>query len=387
MNNLLAMQGSVSESAHKSTSTWLTASIAHLMFGFHTVNLFMHEAAMHFDHSVDDLKPPRTRQGDHDGDASWSEPLTTSHIKALTTCLTSIHGILTIFSSFSAEDVQTLPVFYFIRLAYASLWLIKLYLIASTPGSELSKVISIEEMKVAQHLDNALYALRAAANGGKARTAKSFLMVLVMLKNCYERQRDENSSSSEDNAKSFKLEAQPVDAGRNTPRLGYRKVSLSVDHYGDRASLEQTQPRQPQQQQHQTQPPHHQEQHQPQQPRLEAPPPLANTPLHLLSEVAMTDQASTSHAPHSSSHSNSDNNNIWYAPYSDSAPPIGPAPLAYPADYYPLDNGGLQGMDPGLEQALSMMFGGGDLSAMFMDDGFMGPGVVQTAPGVYEHMG
>ncbi|KAI4130921.1 MAG: hypothetical protein LQ347_003205 [Umbilicaria vellea] len=273
----------------------------HLTFGFHTVNLFMYEAAMHFDQSVDDLKTPRTRQGDHDGDGSWSEPLNTSHIKALTTCLTSIHGILTIFSSFSTEDVQTLPIFYFIRLAYASLWLIKMYLTASTPGSELSKVISIEEMKVAQHLDSALYALRAAADGGKARTARIFLMVLVMLKNCYERQRDGKSSSSEDNGKSFKLEAQPVDAGRNTP--------------------------------------------------------------------------------------SSNDNNIWYAPYSTSAPSIGPAPLAYPADYYPLDNGGLQGMDPGLEQALGMMFGDGDLSAMFTDDGFMGSGVVQTAPGVYEHMG
>lgn len=395
MNNSLIMQGFVSESAHKPTSTLLTANIAHLTFGFHTVNLFMHEAAMHFDQSVDDLKTPRTRQGDHDGDASWSEPLTTSHIKALTTCLTSIHGILTIFSSFSTDDVRTLPVFYFIRLAYASLWLIKMDLIASTPGSELSTVISVEEMKVAQHLDNALYALRAAADGGKARTAKSFLMVLVMLKSWYERQRDGNSSSSEDNGKPLKLEAQPVEAGRNTPRLGYRKVSLSVDDYGDRASLEQTRPRQPQQQQpqqqHQNQLPHHQAQHQPPQPRLEAPPPLANTPLHLLSEVAMTDQASTSHPTHSSSHSSSDtnhnNNNIWYAPYPNSAPSIGPAPLAYPADYYPLDNGGPQGMDPGLEQALGMMFGDGDLSALFMDDGFTGSGVVQTAPGVYEHMG
>lgn len=105
----------------------------------------------------------------------------------------------------------------------------------------------------------------------------------------------------------------------------------------------------------------------------------------------MTDQASTSHPTHSSSHSSSDtnhnNNHIWYAPYSNSAPSIGPAPLAYPADYYPLDNGGPQGMDPGLEQALGMMFGDGDLSAMFMDDGFTGSGVVQTAPGVYEHMG
>ena len=381
--------------------TWLTTYIAHLTFGFHIINLYMHEAAMHFDQSVDDLKTPRTRQGDHDGDTSWSEPLAEPHIKALTTCLASIHGTLTIFSSFSTEDVRTLPIFYFIRVAYASLWLIKMYLIASTPGSELSRAIPVEEMKVAQHLDSALNALRAAADGGKARTARSFLMVLAMLKNCYERQRDGKSSSSEDNAKSFKLEAQPVDAGRNTPRLGYRKVSLNDDNYGDRASLEQTQNHQTQQQpqqhhqQQQQQSKHHlqqqqqqqcqqhlqqQQQQQQPQPRLEASSCLANTPLHLLSEVAMTDQAST---VHSSNHSGGDN--IWYNSYNHNNNAMGSAPLAYTPDYYPVD-GGLQGMDPGLEQALGMMFGDGDLSAMFLDDGFMG-GMVQTVPGGYEHMG
>ncbi|KAA6415507.1 MAG: hypothetical protein FRX48_00222 [Lasallia pustulata] len=104
----------------------------------------------------------------------------------------------------------------------------------------------------------------------------------------------------------------------------------------------------------------------------------------------MVDQASTVHPSHSSGHSGHSGGcggaDIWYNAYSHSSSnnTIGPAALAYPAEYYPMD-GSLQGMDPGLEQALGMMFGDGDLSAMFLDDGYMGG--LQTPGGVYEHMG
>jgi hypothetical protein len=111
----------------------------------HVVNLFMHEVAMHVDHNVEEFKPPFTEEslrGSGIQEREDAMPLTPAHISALSTCLTSIDGVFEAFFSIEIEVVRTLPILFFVRIAYAVVVLIKMYFAAAKPNSELGKVIN-----------------------------------------------------------------------------------------------------------------------------------------------------------------------------------------------------------------------------------------------------
>lgn len=149
---------------------------------------------MHVDHNVEEFKPPFTEEtitglGDREVDK-----LTTAHVDALSTCLMSIDGILENFFRFDVETIRCLPIYNFIRVAYAVVVLIKMYFAAATPNSELGKVINKDNMKVEHHLDTLVELFRQAAADDKSRPSAKFLMVLLMLKTWFHRQREGNAA-------------------------------------------------------------------------------------------------------------------------------------------------------------------------------------------------
>ncbi|TVY73392.1 Transcriptional regulator WAR1 [Lachnellula suecica] len=156
----------------------------------HVVSLYMHEVAMHVDHNVDEFKPPFTEETLRGVGDREPEALTSTHISALSSCLTSIDGIFETFFQFDIETIRCLPIFNFIRVAYAVVVLIKMYFAAAQPNSELGKVINKDNMKVEQYLDNLVATFKAAAADEKSRPSAKFLMVLIMLKTWFHRQRE-----------------------------------------------------------------------------------------------------------------------------------------------------------------------------------------------------
>lgn len=214
--------------------------------------------------------------------------LTPAHISALTVCLTSIHGLFDTFLSFATDTIRNLPVFHFVRVAHASVMLIKMYFAVTTPNAELGKVISKEDLKVEHYLDKLPDAFKAAAENEMSRAAQKFLVVLVMLRSWFQKQNGRKSDGSMD----------PVQARAehdNEANLSYRPPSLHLNP-GDEGRMERTVPRLV---------------HQPTQPnKVVSGQPLttfsphlntrtqplhtASTPLHLLSEVAMVESAATS---------------------------------------------------------------------------------------------
>jgi hypothetical protein len=111
----------------------------------HVVNLYMHEVAMHVDHNVEEFKPPFTEESIRSTrveEEESSRPLTSAHIAALSTCLTSIDGIFEAFLSLDIDTIRTLPILYFVRIAYAVVVLIKMFFAAAKTNSELGKVIN-----------------------------------------------------------------------------------------------------------------------------------------------------------------------------------------------------------------------------------------------------
>lgn len=319
----------------------------------------MHEVATHADHNLEDSRPNTQAEGLRE--TGQAELLTPAHISALTTCLTSIHGIFDTFLALPTETVRNLPVFHFVRVAYACVLLIRMYYAATTADAEFGKVISKEDLRVEYYLDNLLEVFRAAAEHEKSRPAQKFLMLIVMLKTWFQRQRDGKCRVLKDafcakvgqhlggnlSLGSFHMDVRPTETTREktTPRLGYQQSHPNEDtngHTPRKAAGEQNIHREL----------------------------SGNTPLHLLSEVAMGNSAATPGGPGTSTgewwygHSSTNSGTASVGIHNPSAPPSETV-MAGENDIN-LD----AAISDGFEQAMSMTLGEGDLSSLFLGDGF-----------------
>lgn len=148
----------------------------------------MHEVALHVDKNDDTMRPAISTESLDDPIPGLSESLTAAHIGALSSCLTAIDGIFETFLAMDIRSIRCLPVFHFVRVAYAVVVLIKMYFSASSPDSELGKVINKDNMKVEEYLDKLLEKFRAVAEGEKSRPAAKFQVVLAMLRGWFHKQ-------------------------------------------------------------------------------------------------------------------------------------------------------------------------------------------------------
>jgi len=164
---------------------WFVAS---LQMSFHVLNLYMHEIATHNDFQDDIKQMPSTADPFREAFSS-DAPLTPAHINAIAACLAAIDGIFEVFVSLDPADIRCLPVFNFVRVAYAVVVLIKMYFAAASAKSELGKVINKDNMKVEHHLEKLLAKFRATAADGKSRPATKFMVVLVMLRSWFQKQK------------------------------------------------------------------------------------------------------------------------------------------------------------------------------------------------------
>ncbi|KAL6808344.1 hypothetical protein J3E69DRAFT_351842 [Trichoderma sp. SZMC 28015] len=244
-----------------------------LRLNFNVVNLYMHEMALHSDTMSDQWRPPFNTDALKDGIVN-SEPLSAAHINALSACLTAIDGILNTFLSMDVLSIRCLPVFNFMRVAYGVVILIKMYFSASSPGSEMGKVIHKDNMRVEYYLGALLDKFRATAADNKCRPAAKFLVVLAMLRSWFFKQGKEGGSgggtgSSEDSEGPCSSSSQQ--------KQQQQQQQYTAQGTQQQQQLQQQLQQQQQQQQQQLQPPQQQSRQQ-----------NVNTPLQLLSEVATT---------------------------------------------------------------------------------------------------
>ena len=170
----------------------MIVAAATLKMSFHLLNLYMHELVLHSTTPTDQIRPPFNTEIIKDGMIS-SEPLSAAHINALSACLAAIDGIFGVFLSMDVPSIRCLPVFNFVRIAYAVVVLMKMYFSASGVTSELGKVINKDNMRVEHYLDALLDKFRTTAADDKCRPAAKFLIVLAMLRSWFVKQgRDGN---------------------------------------------------------------------------------------------------------------------------------------------------------------------------------------------------
>lgn len=232
----------------------------------------MHEMALHSDTMSDQWRPPFNTDALKDGIVN-SEPLSAAHINALSACLTAIDGIFNTFLSMDVLSIRCLPVFNFMRVAYGVVILIKMYFSASSPGSEMGRVIHKDNMRVEYYLEALLDKFRATAADNKCRPAAKFLVVLAMLRSWFFKQGKEGgggggTGSSEDG---------DAPCSSSSQQKQQQQQQYTAQGTQQQQQLQQQLQQQQQQQQQQLQPPQQQSRQQ-----------NVNTPLQLLSEVATT---------------------------------------------------------------------------------------------------
>ncbi|GKT48105.1 transcriptional regulatory protein DEP1 [Colletotrichum spaethianum] len=234
-----------------------------LRMSFHVLSLYMHEIALHT--QMDDMRPPFDTATLKDNMLT-SLTLTTSHINALSACLSAIDGIFEAFLAMEVPSIRCLPVFNFVRVAYAVVVLIKMYFSATAPGSELGKVIDKDNMRVEYYLDALLEKFRAAASDDRSRPAAKFLVVLVMLRSWFLKQSRGLAVGAPPEACSCACGASGITA-RADPGVYTCFPTYRADPCGGAAA--DVPSGSPTMQEY----------------------PAANTPLHLLSEIATNDRS------------------------------------------------------------------------------------------------
>jgi hypothetical protein len=322
----------------------------------HVVSLYMHEVAMHVDHNVDEFKPPFTEDALRTV-GQTQEALSTAHIGALSSCLASIDGIFDCFLTFDVDTIRCLPVGHFVRIAYAVVVLIKMYFAAAAPNSELGKVINKEDMRVDQYLDRLVDIFKASAAEEKSRPAAKFLMVLIMLRTWFVRQREGGKPQTD----STEYAGFPASSGPANKLEG--NTAQARGPSSDRTELGSQQNMQPMPGQLQNYSP-------------------ANTPLQLLREVATGNSRGQNDSPRSGNvgtySSDWQQTQQQQNPFPSFDPLVNPPNPSLMSGYGTLNMAG--NLDPslgtefgyamgdGFEQAMGMTLGFGEFGGTYFSD-------------------
>ncbi|KAI0855821.1 hypothetical protein F4860DRAFT_495207 [Xylaria cubensis] len=331
-----------------------------LLLSFSVLNLYMHEIALQTNEEYSTSNTEALR----DPIPGLGDTLTAAHIGALSSCLTAIDGIFETFLSLDVPTIRCVPIFNFVRVAYAVVVLIKIYFSASSPNSELGKVINKDNMKVAEYLDRLLEKFRETAAQDKSRPAGKFLVVLAMVRGWFQQQQGGQGH--------VRSQSQKADSDLKSSQTPQPNPAATPSTSAETVSHSSTIPDQ--------QPPYHQSQNSKQ---SEYNP--GNTPLQLLSEIATGNgpsrNQSTSSQPVASMNTPGQGHSSWgtaavHLPYiydpntgmPTSAPTSAPGGMAAVAmggqPHIPWTNGPFGGdmnylsMGDGFEQAMGLTLTG-----------------------------
>lgn len=153
-----------------------------MIFFEHVASLYLHEIALHFNHNVEDFRLPFTEESLKTVNNS-SETLTHHQVSALIACRTAAHGILDTMLSFDMETIQSLPMLiFFVRCTYSVVILIKMHVSVSTPGSELAKMMTAEELRVEYYLDGLIATFARVHQESEFRPHHKILRILSVLR-------------------------------------------------------------------------------------------------------------------------------------------------------------------------------------------------------------
>lgn len=319
---------------------------------------------------------PPSSQSKRDFLWKYGEPLTDSALKAGIPCMEPMQDALEIFLSVPQDELDALPSVWFNRITYIIIFLMFLTLRVISPGTGTNDAGESVSLRVGEYLTRIMDKLPNSNQDEYNPAVHKFRMVLRMFKSWFERQRDgrKHGPPKREPQDPSQLQAEPVDSERNTPRQGYRKLSVHSEPNSDNAT--KTSSRSPASQNKQEIPASNL-QNQAAAPVAQ----MSNTPLKILSQVASNEpSASTQEQEQQQQPQENWYNLNEYAPQS-----YVPDTQAYYPNQHDFTNVNDYGMqttyqhlpiDPELEQAMCSAFGSeGNMMGTFFNDFFsMGQG-------------
>lgn len=154
------------------------------------LNTYIHEPTMHIDTTNDHNVAPGH-------DHHLHPPTSAAYINALTTCLTCVHRFLDITLSFDTYSLVCLPTYVLARASYAVVALMRLYAIVTGPETQIGQVIDPPSLQVEFYLDRIVEHYRAAGELAGGRGPGKFSSLLNLLRNWFVKQKDQNPSLKE----------------------------------------------------------------------------------------------------------------------------------------------------------------------------------------------
>jgi hypothetical protein len=148
---------------------------------YYTIRLYLHEIALHVDHSPEDFRAPYQMGTIHVSHENEEIP-TQVLAEAIAECISCAHGLLNTFLAMDPNSCRALPVFSYVRVSFAAFVLAKLCLSAAHPRSRIGKVLDRSSLKVESYLDRAVLHVRNVVGAHRTRVPAIFLALLFKLR-------------------------------------------------------------------------------------------------------------------------------------------------------------------------------------------------------------
>lgn len=141
---------------------------------------------MHDDHPVQDFMPPF---GLEKILSIQPDPrATSSYIDSTAISISSAQAFLDILLNMDIDTLRMIPIFNYVRMAYALITLIKLYISSKSPTSPIGAVLDPKSLKVGYYLSALMETLVEATGPNECRAPYTFLGMVLRFQGWYNSQ-------------------------------------------------------------------------------------------------------------------------------------------------------------------------------------------------------
>ncbi|XPS81629.1 hypothetical protein M3J07_013590 [Ascochyta lentis] len=185
-----------------------------LRLGEHVTNLFLHEIALHQHQSAADFQPPFPLEALSPGVVKKDVPIGPAHIGALGECLMATHGILDTILSIQLDILLTFPVIFCVRAIYAIVCLMKMW-VSVTSSGEVSSIIKKEDLQIEVYTERLVTMFNAIVSRDAQSPHGKFYFVAKRLQERFAQIKEGTSRSEQ--ADSSEASRRPSNDGPQPP--------------------------------------------------------------------------------------------------------------------------------------------------------------------------
>ncbi|KAF2458216.1 hypothetical protein BDY21DRAFT_284481 [Lineolata rhizophorae] len=168
----------------------MSASIPydHVMkLGENITCLYIHEIAMHSNHNIGDFKAPFTYETFEKG--AGSHVLGPSHLDAVGKCISACRGILDIYSDADIDTILVMPALFAVRCIFALVCLMKFWVSVNRPG-DLGNLVKAQELHLEDYFQSLDRIFQSIVDVDVMAPHAKFHFVIKHLKGIFARMKD-----------------------------------------------------------------------------------------------------------------------------------------------------------------------------------------------------